>query len=55
MTSYGKPAFYRILDINFAAKICDIPIDDKFSNLKEYYQQRYNIEIQNEKQPLLQV
>jgi hypothetical protein len=43
MTTYAKSTFYRVLDINFGAKVTDFPIDDKYSNLKEYYSKKYGI------------
>lgn len=54
MTNYGKLSFYRVLDVNFNTKISDVKIEGH-DNLKEYYRTKYNIEIINEKQPLLLV
>lgn len=53
MTSYGKHEFYRILDIIFDKNMMDIYISEQYPTLKHYYSQKYNIEIQKEKQPLI--
>ena len=53
MTSYGKPSFYRVIDVIFDKGMMDVYIDEKYPNLKEYYMKKYNIDIQKEKQPLL--
>jgi hypothetical protein len=36
MTTYGKPTFYRILDIEFKS-LMSIPINEDIPNLKVYY------------------
>ena len=54
MTNYGKPTFYRILDIEFKSMM-DIYISEDIPNLKEYYKKRYNLAIKEERQPLLLV
>jgi hypothetical protein len=52
MTNYGKCQFYKILGINFE-QASSIRITEKNINLIEYYDEKYNIKIQKEKQPLL--
>ena len=54
MTTYGKPMFYRIQDIEFKS-LMSVPISDDIPNLKEYYLKKYNIDIKYEQQPLLSV
>ena len=54
MTSYGKPTFYRILDIEFKS-LMDVFISEAIPNLKEYYLKRYALEIKELRQPLLVV
>ena len=52
MTNYGKLTFYRVLDVEFK-NMLDVPISDDIPNMKEYYKVKYNIDIKNQKQPLL--
>lgn len=52
MTNYGKTRYYKIIDIKFE-KVEDIKIDQKNTSLKDYYRDKYNLEIKNLKQPLL--
>jgi len=54
MTTYGKPTFYRIQDIEFKS-LMSVPISEDIPNLREYYLQRYNLDIKFEQQPLLSV
>ena len=44
MTTYGKPTFYRILDIEFKSMM-DVFISEDIPNLKEYYLKRYGLNI----------
>ena len=53
MTTYGKPTFYRVLDIEFK-KLEDVYVNQECQNLIIYYQKKYNIKVKPI-QPLLTV
>lgn len=54
MTEYGKPAFYKITDIDFDKKMEDVHFGN-YQGLNDYFRQRYGIEIKVKNQPLLVV
>jgi hypothetical protein len=53
MTNYGKTAYYKIIDICFK-KLDEEFIQPKNISLKNYYLDKYQIDIKNLTQPLLQ-
>jgi hypothetical protein len=55
MTSYGKCSFYRILDVVFDKSVNDVRVSNEIPTLKDYYSKKYNINIKNDTQPLLEV
>jgi hypothetical protein len=54
MTNYGKTNYYRIVDVVFS-KLDEVFLGDRNISIKDYYQNRYQIEIRSGTQPLLQV
>jgi len=54
MTNYGKTCYYKIIDICFK-KLEEVSIEKNNMSIKDYYQQKYKINIKNNNQPLLQV
>lgn len=54
MTNYGRTSYQRIEDVVFQ-DLESVQLDDASVNLREYYQQKYNISIKSSKQPLLRV
>ncbi len=45
--------FYRVLDVEFKS-MHDVRVSDDCPSLKDYYKKRYNLDVRNEAQPLLQ-
>lgn len=54
MTNYGKAAYYRIDEVVFE-DIESIRLEDASMSLREYYEKKYNLKIDNKLQPLLKV
>lgn len=54
MTNYGKTRYVRILDIEFS-DIDATMVPEENCSIREYYTKKYNIKIENAKQPLLVV
>ena len=54
MTNYGKTRYVRILDIEFS-DIDSTMVPDENCSIRDYYTKKYNIKIENAKQPLLVV
>ena len=54
MTNYGKTAYYKIEEVVFE-EIESIKLEDANTSLREYYENKYNLKITNNKQPLLKV
>jgi hypothetical protein len=54
MTNYGKTRYFKIVDIIFGDTVSSMQIgEDNKVSLKEYYEVKYKITIQNSKQPLI--
>ena len=54
MTNYGKTRYVRILDIEFS-DIDSVVVPDENCTIRDYYSKKYNLKIENSKQPLLHV
>lgn len=54
MTNYGKTCYHRIEEVVFQ-DIDTVQIEDANISLRDYYVNKYNITIKNNKQPLLKV
>lgn len=54
MTNYGKTAYHRIEEVIFQ-EIESVLLEDGETNLRDYYEKKYNLKITNKKQPMLKV
>lgn len=52
MTNYGRPRYVKILDLEFA-DLDSTMVPQQNISIREYYLKKYNIKIENSKQPLL--
>lgn len=52
MTNYGKPRYIKIIDLEFT-DIDTTVLPQKKMSIRQYYTERYNLTIENSKQPLL--
>lgn len=52
MTNYGSPRYVKVLDIEFP-DLNDILISGQNIPIIAYYMKKYNVKIENQKQPLL--
>lgn len=52
MTNYGRPRYVKIIDLEFS-DIDSTIVPDQNISIREYYNQKYRLKIENSKQPLL--
>lgn len=52
MTNYGKPRYVKIIDLEFS-DIDSTILSQKKMSIRQYYTEKYNMTIENSKQPLL--
>lgn len=54
MTNYGRTRYVKIIDVEFS-DIDTTIVPDQNISIREYYSKKYNLTIENPKQPLLVV
>jgi hypothetical protein len=54
MTNYGRPRYVKILDISFS-DLTETYLSGENISILDYYLKKYNIKIENIKQPLLEI
>lgn len=54
MTNYGKTRYVKITDIEFS-DVDSTMIPEENCSIREYFLNRYNVKIENARQPLLVV
>jgi hypothetical protein len=52
MTNYGKTRYVKIIDLVFET-IDDIKINGSETTLRQFYEIKYHLKIQNARQPLI--
>lgn len=54
MTNYGKTRYYKVIDIEFE-DIDSVMIPEENISIREYFKKRYELKIEQSRQPLLVV
>lgn len=55
MTTYKKQTFYRIVDVITDKRMDEVYVNEQYPSMKDYFEQKHQLEITKPKQPLLHV